>query len=352
MSRITDIVIESFDHPLAEPFEISLGVQTEATNVLATVRTENGITGNGEAGPIPPVTGETQMSTMGIMRKMSDLFEEERVAEFRRLSSALKEAFPTAPSARLAMETAIIDARCRELDIPMAELFGGSATPVETDMTIPIVDADEAEERAAAAATQGYEYLKVKTGERIDADIDRVLAVADGAPDASLKVDANQGWTVTETIRFAETVQDHGIALDLIEQPVHRNDISGLAETKRRVPEPIAADESLFSPADAVRLVCEEAVDVMNLKLGKSGVVDALSIINIAEAANIELMIGCMLESAIAIHTAAHVVAGTDAFSYVDLDGNRLLDSDIIEDTGPIIEISGPGHGVDIQNEQ
>ena len=348
MNRITDVSVDSFDHPLEDPFEISLGVQTEATNVLATVRTENGTFGYGEAAPIPPVTGETQESTMTIAREMGNLIKDVPVANFRQISSDLTEAFPSAPSAQLAVEMAVVDARCRDLGIPMAELFGGTAEPVETDVTVPIVDADEAKERAAAAVMDGYNHLKVKTGSDLEEDIDRVLSVAEGAPGANLKIDANQGWTVSETIRFDREMREHGVALDLIEQPVQHDDIQGLTKASRRVPTPIAADESLFTPADAVRLIRENAVDVMNLKLGKSGVVDALAIIDIAEAANIELMIGCMLESAVAIHTAAHVVAGTDAFSYIDLDGNRLLESSLVESEGPMIEISGPGHGVDV----
>lgn len=348
MSRITGVSVESHNYPLEEPFEISLGVQTEATNVLAAVQTETGIEGYGEGSPVPPVTSETQESTLPIVREMGDLIEGEHLAAFRQISADLKAAFPSSPSARFAVETAVIDARCRDLGIPMAELFGGTAEPVETDMTVPIVDDSEAEERAAAAATEGYEHLKVKTGTNIEADIDRVLAVADGAPTANIKIDANQGWTVSETVRFAEEMHDHGVVLDLIEQPVHHSDIQGLAKVSQQIPVPIAADESLFTPADAIRLVREDAVDVMNLKLGKSALVDALTIVTIAEAANLELMIGCMLESAVAIHTAAHLVAGTDAFSYVDLDGNRLLESDVIEDTGPMIEITGPGHGIDL----
>ncbi|OIB58940.1 dipeptide epimerase [Natrialba sp. SSL1] len=347
MTRITDVSVTPFNHPLEEPFEIALGKQTEAANLLATVQTEDGTEGYGEGSPIPPVTGETQASAMAVVREMSDLIEGEPLTDFRRLSSDLKASFPSTSSARLAIETAVIDARCRELEIPMAELFGGTSTPVETDMTVPIVDTNEAETRAAAAAAEGYKHLKVKAGSSVKADIDRMLAVAEGAPGANLKVDANQGWTVAQTVRFAEAMRDHGLTLDLIEQPVHRDDIRGLEKASRQISEPIAADESLFSPSDAIRLVREGAVDVMNLKLGKSGLVDALAIIDIAEAANVDLMIGCMLESAVAIHTAAHVVAGTDAFSYVDLDGNRLLDADVIEDTGPMIDISGPGHGVD-----
>lgn len=348
MSEIVDVSVRPFDHPLEEPFEISLGVQESASNLLVTVETASGTVGVGEGAPIPPVTGETQASAMEIASRMGQLIEAKPVEAFREIAADLAGAFPSSPSSRLAVETAVVDARCRELGVPMAELWGGTTDPVETDMTVPIVGSEEARRRAADAAGRGYEHLKVKTGSGVATDVDRMLAVADGAPNAAIKVDANQGWTVSETIRFAEVMRDHGIELDLIEQPVHRDDVAGLAKASSRVPVPIAADESLFSSTDAVRLIREEAVDVLNLKLGKAGLIDALSIVEVAKAANIELMIGCMLESAVAIHTAAHVVAGTSAFSYVDLDGNRLIAEDVTDDTGPIIDVGGPGHGVDL----
>ncbi len=346
MSQIVTVETHRYDLPLKKPFEISLGVKRSASNVLVTVRTADGVIGHGEGAPIAPITGETQESTMAIIDEMSSLVEGKDVAEFRSISSSLASTFPSVPSARLAVETAIVDACCRELEVPLAKLLGGPIKSVETDLTVPIVDLDTAQDRAATAAAGGYRHLKVKTGSNLEDDINRMIAIADAAPKVTLKVDANQGWSVAETVRFAQSMQDHGIGLDLIEQPVHRDDVSGLAKASRRVSVPIAADESLFSSSDAIRLVREEAVDVLNLKLGKAGLVDALNIIAIAEAANIDLMIGCMLESAVAIHTAAHVVSATEAFSYVDLDGNRLLEQDVVDDTGPTIDISGPGHGI------
>jgi L-alanine-DL-glutamate epimerase-like enolase superfamily enzyme len=97
--------------------------------------------------------------------------------------------------------------------------------------------------------------------------------------------------------------------------------------------------------------VREEAADIVNAKLGKSGPLAVAEIVAIAQGANLDCMIGCMLESAVGIHTSAHVVAGTGAFSYVDLDGNRLLAEDVIETgDGPMHDISGPGHGVTPDN--
>ena len=347
MSRVVDLSAEPLDLPLEEPFEISLGVQREAANLLVTVETESGTTGYGEGSPLPPVTGETRDAALATARAAAEVVEGRRVGDYRRVVDELRRTFPGMASATFAVETALLDAYCRERELPLSELFGGTPAPVETDMTIPIVPADTAGERAARAADLGYEHLKVKTGNDVREDVERLVAVRDAAPDAALKVDANQGWSPKETAWFAERVAERGVRLELIEQPVPASDVAGLADARRRVDVPVAADEAVFTPADAVRVVRAEAADVVNVKLGKSGPLATADIVAIANGADLELMLGCMLESAVGIHTSAHVAAGTGAFSYVDLDGNRLLETDVVAtNDGPTHDIAGPGHGV------
>lgn len=347
MTAITNVTVEPLNLPMNEPFEISLGTQTEAENVLVIVETEGGAVGYGEGAPIPSVTGETQRTALTVAENCGKLIEGEEIGNYRRLVDRVWTAFPGMVSATFAVETAVLDAYCRERDLPLAALFGGDPEPVTTDLTIPIVPADVATAKAEQAVADGFEHLKIKTGKDVDEDIQRVAAVYEGAPDVELKVDANQGWTPKETVRFAAEIDRLGIPLALIEQPVLKGDIRGLAQCRGSVDVPIAADETVFTPADAIRVVREEAADVINVKLGKSGPLAVAEIVSIAEAANLELMIGCMLESAVGIHTSAHVVAGTGAFEYVDLDGNLLLAEDVVETTyGPTIDIEGPGHGV------
>jgi L-alanine-DL-glutamate epimerase-like enolase superfamily enzyme len=346
--RISDVRVAPLDLALEEPFKISLGTQTVAENVLVALETEDGTVGYGEGSPIAPVTGETQAGTVATARAAAGLLEGEDLADHRVRVREVRETFPGAVSATLAIETALLDAYCRVRGLPLAALFGGDPAPVETDLTIPIVEPDAARETACRAADRGFDHLKVKTGSDVIADVERVAAVREGAPDTEIKIDANQGWTPAETVRFADGCADHCIDLALIEQPVRADDVAGLARTRDAVSVPIAADETVFTPADAVRVVRADAADVINLKIGKSGLLGVREIVAIAEAANLELMIGCMLESAIGIHAAAHVVAGTGAFSYVDLDGNLLLDEDVAAvDHGPLIEPTGPGHGIE-----
>lgn len=347
MSHIVDLHVEPLDLPLAEPFEISLGVQNEAANVLVTVETENGTTGFGEASPLPPVTGETQAAAVATARAAAEILEDRAVGDYRDIVDDLRRTFPGMVSATFAVETAVLDAFCRERDLPLSELFGGTPEPVETDLTIPIVPAETAAERASRAANQGYEHLKIKTGKDVHDDVERLVSVREAAPDAILKVDANQGWTPKETAWFADRIVEQGVELALIEQPVPASDVAGLADARRRVDIPIAADEAVFTPQDATRIVREEAADIINVKLGKSGLLATAEIAAIATGADLDLMVGCMLESAVGIHTSAHLVAGLGSFDYVDLDGNRLLERDVVStEDGPIHDISGPGHGI------
>jgi L-alanine-DL-glutamate epimerase-like enolase superfamily enzyme len=344
--RIERVSVEPLDLPLHEPFEISLGTQHRANNVLVTVETED-VTGYGEGSPLTPVTGETQEAALATARAATALLEGKSLADYRSLIAEVRNTFSGMVSALFAVETAILDAYCRERGMALSELFGGAPDPVTTDFTISIMPPEEARNGAARAAECGFDQLKVKTGTTVADDVARVAAVHEGAPDAELTVDANQGWTPKETVAFVDELESRGIDLALVEQPTPAADVVGLARARDAVSVPIAADEAVFTPEDAIRVVREDAADVINVKLGKSGLLAARDIASIAEAANLELMVGCMLESAIGIHASAHLIAGIGSFSHVDLDGNLLIAEDVIPtDGGPTIDISGPGHGI------
>lgn len=348
MSRITDVSIDALNLPLKEPFEIALGTQYEAPNVLVTVETASGTVGYGESSPDHYVTGETQGATLETARAAVELLQGRDVANYRAIVDDLHKTFPGAVSTLFALETAVVDVYCREQSMPMAELFGGRPTDVRTDLTVPILPLETAVDRAESAVNEGFETLKVKAGTAVETDVERVRAVSESAPEATLIVDANQGWSVSEAIRFEGAVREAGVDLSLIEQPVVDTDVAGLASVRDRTETPVAADETVFTPADAMRVVREDAADVINVKLGKSGLLGAAAIAAIAKAADRGLMVGCMLESSIGIHTSAHLVAGIGGFSHVDLDATRLLADDVVPlESGPVVSPTGPGHGID-----
>ncbi|MFC7230844.1 dipeptide epimerase [Saliphagus sp. GCM10025308] len=339
--------VYAVEFPLTDSFEISLGSKHRATNVLVELETESGAVGWGEGAPLESITGETADSAVACATAGTSVLEGRDLRDRRKLVAELDAALPEAVSSRLALETALYDAYCRERGIALAECFGGRPRPVRTDLTVSIVDPETAAEEARAALEAGFDEIKVKVGGSVESDIERVAAVRDVAPDAEIKVDANQGWSPKEAIQFAERAATRGLDLELLEQPVHREDISGLKRVTETVPIPVAADEAVFTPADAHRIAAEDAADVINIKAAKSGLTGGAAIAEIARGANLEVMIGCMLESALGLHASAHLVAGLGDFSYVDLDGNHSFERGITDvPTGPTHELSGPGHGV------
>ncbi|MDY6769645.1 MAG: dipeptide epimerase [Candidatus Nanohaloarchaea archaeon] len=347
MAEITDVSVEELSLPLAEPFEFALGQIEEVDNVLVRVETADGTIGYGEASPFPTVTGETQQTAMAIVDAATPLIEREETASYGPVIDDVRSTFSGNVNALFAIETAILDAYCRERDMPLSAVFGDVPSTVQTDITLGIVDPDVARQLTRTARDHGYSELKIKTGGDVSKDVARVAAVSDEAPDAGIAVDANQGYSPKEAVRFMDALHDRGIDIDLLEQPVPADDYDGLKLVTDTVDVPVAADESAFDPQDAMRIARKRAADVINIKLGKAGLMGASDIIGIAQAADLDLMIGCMFESKLGIHTAAHVVAGTGAFGHVDLDGkDRAIEELESTGLGPDIDIDGPGHGV------
>lgn len=347
MSRIESVSVEAVDIPLDDPFEIALGTQTTAENLFVRVETVDGAVGIGEAAPHAPVTGATRDAAVAQVHDVLSLVEGRDSADYRAIVDDVRRSGPGMVSAALAVEMAVLDVHCRERGVPLSELFGGPPEPVETDITVSLTSPSAAQADAKRAADAGYDTVKVKTGDGVADSLARVEAVVDGHPDCDITVDANQGWGPAEALRFCRGLDDRGIEPVLVEQPVPADDVAGLAEVKRRVVPPVAADEAVFSPSDALHVVERGAADVINLKLAKSGLLGARRIAAVARAADVDLMIGCMLESAVGIHAAAHLVAGLGGVSHVDLDGNvshaRQLGGG---EPGPVVDPDGPGHGI------
>jgi len=156
---------------------------------------------------------------------------------------------------------------------------------------------------------QGYRQIKIKVGEDPDLDVRRVKMVREAiGPDIPLRIDANQGWSVPQAIAALRRMEPFKV--EFVEQPVLASDLAGLKAVREQSPVPIMADESLFLPPDSIKLIREEACDYFNIKLMKAGgLLNSLKIAQVAAAANIQCMVGCMLETRLALTAAAHLVA-------------------------------------------
>lgn len=318
--KIKKVIIEPLNLDLEEPFRIAIGTKYNIENVLITVVLENGIEGYGEAAPLEPINGENQATALATLKSCVEFIKGKNVTDYRAISATLRGVFHAQVTARCAIEMALLDAYAKVLCIPLYEFFGGAGNKAETDYTIDIVPPDIAKKNAAKLAKAGYTVLKTKVGKKLTDDIDRLVAIRDGAPNCGITIDANQGYSPCEAVHFIEEMGKNGIRPILFEQPVSRFDLQGMRFVKDHTSIPIAADESVFTSADAINVVRTGCADYINIKLMKSGIIEAMDIAAIARSANIKLMVGCMLESKLALGCAVHMVAGMGCFSHVDLD--------------------------------
>ena len=323
---ITELRFEPLNLPLTEPFAIATGAPDMAHNVLVRLRLADGTVGLGEAAPFTAVSGETQASTLDALDSVQAEVVGREARAWRPFGEWLGAALPTAPSARCGLELALLDALCRHQRMPMGALFGGAGSELDIDMTVTAGDEAHAAASARAITARGIRTLKVKVGALSpEEDVRRMVAIRREAPQARLFVDANGGYTVAQARAFLSGLESEGIPLALFEQPVPREDWEGLAELTRSSRVPICADESARTVRDVLRLAREGGAHGINLKLMKSGVVESLAMWNVARACGMELMMGGMLESTLAMSSAVHFAAGLGGFDYADLDTHLFI---------------------------
>jgi len=319
-TKIKKVIIEPVDVPLDEPFTIAIGVQYSIKNALITLVLENGVEGYGEAAPFESINGENQATALAALNTCKDFLIGKDVSDYIKISRQLKSVLWAQVTARCAIEMALLDAFTKSLGLPLFKFLGGMENKIETDYTVDIVTPEMARNNASKLASKGYNLLKIKVGKNIHEDIERILAIQDGAPSCGITLDANQGFSPIAAVHFLEELKKNKIHPVLFEQPVVKHDLTGMRFVRDHSTIPIAADESVFTGADAMNIARTACADVINIKIMKSGIVEALDIVSIARSANIKLMIGCMLETKLGLSCSVHLAAGLGGFSYVDLD--------------------------------
>jgi L-Ala-D/L-Glu epimerase / N-acetyl-D-glutamate racemase len=331
------LIAEPLDLRLAQPFRIARSVQYEAHNVLARFE-HDGITGLGEAAP-KSYYGETRDGALAALRLFANVLGGDPFAIADIMDDADRVLHGN-PGAKTALDAALYDWIGQRLGVPVYRLLGLSAEHAPyTSYTVSIDSPDEMA-RQAAARTE-YPILKVKLG--TPDDVATIRAIRE-ATSATIRVDANAAWTAKQAIATINAIAPFGI--ELVEQPVARDDLEGLKLVRENVPVPIIADESCVTLYDIPLLVGR--VDGINIKLMKcGGLHHALQMIHTARAHHLQVMIGCMIESSVAITAAAHL---TPLVDYADLDGALLLADDPYEGAtfpgGRIVLPDRPGLGI------
>jgi len=334
-----DLSFEPLDLKLHVPFTIARGTQLLADNVQVRL-SDAELTGIGEAAHSSQY-GELRGSVLAFLEHLQSQLAEAPALPISVLHGVMDETARLNPAAKAAVDMAAYDMLGKRLGVPIYELLGldPSQTP-RTSFTIGI-DAPEVMARKSAEA-RDYPVLKVKVGTPNDAA--NLEAIRAERPDAVIRVDANEAWTPKEAVERIEDLAMYD--LEFVEQPVAGDDLEGLGYVCRSVPLPVIADESCIVPEDVPRVA--PYVDGINIKLMKcGGLYPALQMIHLARAHHLEIMMGCMIESSIAITAAAHL---SPLIDYADLDGNLLIDDDpwrgVTVDNGKLILPTGPGLGL------
>jgi L-alanine-DL-glutamate epimerase-like enolase superfamily enzyme len=257
-------------------------------------------------------------------------------------------------ASRAGIEQAWWDAAAQAEGIPLLRrIAGGTEGPhaVVTDITVPICAPERAAALAARYRDQGFATLKLKVGADLGQDLARVGAIVEAHPSAALVLDANEGWTVAQTLEAVSALRARGARVVMLEQPIPRADLDGLARLSREAGTLVAADEACRSVDDVRRIGRERLASAINVKIAKCGVHEAIAMIHEARRHGLATMIGAMVETRLGTGFSAHVAAGIGGFAVIDLDTSLLLASDPILG-GPAldgprwrIDPAVPGHG-------
>ena len=331
--KITEVKLGKIYVPLRVPFKTALRSVSSVEDIVVEVHTDTGAVGYGEAPPTGAITGDTTGAILGALQDhIIKTVVGRDVDDFEDLMLALNKCIVGNTSAKAAMDMALWDLYGQLYKIPVYKLLGGSRKEIITDITISVNDPDEMARDAMDAVRRGYDTLKIKVGAHPELDVARLTAVRQAiGNDTRIRIDANQGWEPKQAVRLLNQMQEKGLDIEFVEQPVKAHDIDGLKYVTERSYVPVLADESVFSPEDAVRIMQTRAADLVNIKLMKcGGLYNALKIVSAAEVYGVECMIGCMLEAKISVNAAVHLACAKKIITKIDLDGPVLCSEDPI----------------------
>ncbi len=354
-TSVRAVRVATLDMALRAPFGISRGSLGTAANVLVAVELSDGTVGHGEAAPFPAYNGETQSAALGGLAHAVKWLPGRDAADWRAIAAEFRAAEgPAGGSALCALETALLDAVTRSAGVPLWRYFGGAGTVLETDMTVTTGTPGEAAEAALDIRRRGIRIIKVKIGgpRGPDADLDRICAIHEASPRSPLILDGNAGLGRAEASLLIAGLKSRGISPVLLEQWLAKRDLDGMRALAGESGWRVAADESVSTAAEA-RLVADAgAAQVINVKLMKAGIAEALEVAAVARQAGIGLMIGGNVESVLAMTASACFASGLGGFEYADLDTPLFLAQNPFEggftlDGGRVsVGHIGAGHGV------
>ena len=324
---------------------------------IVKITTTAGITGWGEAAPWSVFTGTAEANASAIHHYLRPVLVGADPLKISSLMRRVEQTLVGHTEAKAAVEMALLDIAGKRLAAPVAQLLGGYCRS-HVPLSVSIANPDFAEDLAFAKqlVAEGVNIFKVKTGFATHKeDLRRLALMRSELPaDVDLRVDYNQGLDPWDAIRQLRDVE--AFRPTFIEQPVKRDQRAAMAAITRAIDTPIMADESVFSPAEAIDMVRGQIADLVSIKIMKSGGIGrAREIAAIAEAAGITAYGGTMFEGGLAIAAGLHMVAatpnvalGAEFYTSTWVMGVEILKTPIVIDRGETRVPTGVGLGVEV----
>jgi muconate cycloisomerase len=359
--RITGVAVDVVRWPLRMKRRHGVGdIEQSMPGAILKISTDAGISGWGEVAPWSVFTGTAEANASGIHHYLRPLLIGADPLKIATLMRQIEKTLVGHSEGKAAVEMALYDIAGKQLGLPVAQLLGGyyrSQVPLSVSIANPQFEEDL--DFAKRLVGEGVNIFKVKTGfssHREDlARLERLRSELPAAVD--LRVDYNQGLDPWDAIRQLRDIES--FRPTFIEQPVKREQRAAMAAISRALDTPIMADESVFTPAEAVEMVRGQIADLVSIKIMKSGgITRAREIASIAEAAGITAYGGTMFEGGLAIAAGLHMVAatpnialGAEFYTSTWVLGVEILRQPIVIEAGQTRVPSGPGLGVDIDED-
>lgn len=352
------------DVPTIRPHRLSVATMRQQTLVLVRIESSDGVVGWGEGTTIGGLAyGEESPESIktNIDTYMAPMLAGRDPGQPARLMAQLKDRIQGNRFAKCALETALYDGHARRLGQPLSTLFGGrvrDSLPVAWTLASGDTQTDISE-AARVLDQRRHNIFKLKIGLRpVKDDVAHVAAIKRALGDqASVRVDANQAWTVSQALDGMRRLADAGI--DMVEQPIAAHDQQGLARLTRANILPVMADEALHGARDAFEVAQRGAADIFAVKINQSGGLHgAAQVAAIAQAAGIDLYGGTMLEGPIGTLASAQLFATFHDLAWgTELFGPLLLTEEILHQPLSYRDFSlqipsTPGLGIEIDEEK
>jgi L-alanine-DL-glutamate epimerase-like enolase superfamily enzyme len=327
---IDNVKIKTIKVPLNRTFITAIRSTDYLEDLLVEIHA-GGYVGYGSAPATTAVTGDTIEGMQSVINNIisPNLMGWNALDRLGIYQKVFKK-FAGNSGARMAIDIALFDLASKRANLPLYQYLGGNSNSLQTDVTISCGNIIDVKKNVEQALSKGFKILKIKLGNCVQDDVYVCKALAKIIPsNISLRIDANQGWTLKESLYFLQEISSLSLNIEIIEQPVAATDLSSMREITSKSLLPITADESVFTPYDAANILSSKSADILNIKLAKcGGIQNALKIKHMADGFHTECMVGCMMESPLGIAAAAHFASAV-GITKVDLDPLDWVSSDV-----------------------